>query len=296
MKKVTDTIFLVFLVIFVSNTAFSEEQLAIKGTVEWDTFEINAVISLDLASAGIRLPSGRTQGEAILNSGYLGLIRPGLLELQVDSSTTIRDLVDKGEMTYLDIEHLVLNAISVPPALSPDMRSIFAFYKLPVNVISTSLMRHKVPSPVARTLNPVSSAQYTGIIIIASDILPIHGMRSGTLAIPCIFPKIWDSDMNIIYERNMLENKDAPMVRYAPSESIFQKNPSGLSAELTEVVGDRPLRVFARGVFGMKPTDLIIDRSDAHLIISSRENRALLTEGRVAIILNDGVLRNEIGE
>jgi hypothetical protein len=293
MKKVTDTILVLMLVILVSNTAFADEQLGISGTVEWDSFKINTVISLDLAKAGIKLPSGRTQGEALLSTGYISLIRPGLMGLQVDSSTTIGDLVDSGELSFLDIENLALTAGSIAPSLSRDMRSISTSHTLPVSTISASLLRHKNPSPVARTLNPVSSAQYTGIIIIASDSLPIHGMKSSTFAVPCIFPKVWDSDMNIVFERNMLENRNTPMVRYAPLQSIFQKNPSGLADELSEVVGDRPLRIFARGVFGVKPTDLIIDKIDAHLIISSQDNRRLLAQGRVAVILDDAVLKNE---
>jgi hypothetical protein len=98
--------------------------------------------------------------------------------------------------------------------------------------------------------------------------------------------------MNLIYERSMLEIGNVNMVRYAPPQSIFQRNPSGLSAELQQVVGDRPLRIFARGVFGINPTDLIIDRSDALLIISE-ENRRLLSEGRVVIVLDESVLRYE---
>jgi len=113
------------------------------------------------------------------------------------------------------------------------------------------------------------------------------------LAVPCLFPKIWDSEMNLIYERSMLVSRNSPMVRYFSPKSIFQNNPSGLSLELREIVGERPLRIFACGVFGIKPTDLIIDRSDAMLIISSEENRELLSQGRVAIILDESRLKTE---
>jgi hypothetical protein len=142
-------------------------------------------------------------------------------------------------------------------------------------------------------LNPVSSAQYTGIIIIAAADLPVHAMKSTARVVPCIFPKIWDSKMNLIYNRNMLESHDTPMVRYFPVQDIFQNNPSGLSTELREFIGERPLRIFARGVFGINPTDLIIDRDDAMLIISSEGNRSLLSRGKVAIILDDSVLKRD---
>ena len=288
MKLRTQTL---LLAIFILTNINAFSHTGISGTIEWETLQINAEVSLDLASAGIRLPSGRTQGESLLNSEYLRLIKPGILGLQVDSSSTLADLISRGEFSLLEAERLALSARKVPPALSPDMRNITSSYTIPLFGINTALLRHNSPSPVMRTLNPVSTAQYTGIIIIASDSLPIHGMRSTTLAVPCLFPKIWDSDMNLIYERNMLGSRNILMVRYAPPQSIFQRNPSGLTPELTAVVGEHPLRIFASGVFGIKPTDLIIDRRDAMLIISSDANRRLLTEGRVVIILDESVLR-----
>jgi hypothetical protein len=286
-------LFLLILMSFVVCGAFADTRMGIEGAIEWDTLQMRAAISLDLAAAGIRLPAGRTQGEALLSSGYLNLIRPGLLGLQVDSSTTILDLINSGDFTLLEVENLAISAEAVPPSLSPDLRKITASYTMPLSRISSSLLRHNKAAPVMRTLNPVSTIQYTGIIIIAGEELPMHGMKSSALAIPCLFPKIWDSDMNLVFERNMLENKEVTMVNYAPPQAIFQRNPSGLSPELTAVVGDRPLRIFARGVFGVKPTDLIIERSDALLIISSQENRRLLSEGKVAFILDESVLKSE---
>ena len=285
------TVFL--LVFFTVSGVFADAKIGINGAVEWDTMRIKAVISLDLASAGIKIPSGRIQGESLLLSNYLSLILPSILELQVDSSSTISDLINRGEFNLSEVEAIALKAQSIPPALSPELKNMSVSYNMNISGISSAFIRHRRPSPIMRTLNPVSAARYTGIVIIASDELPIHGMKSKAMPVPCLFPKIWDSEMNLIYERNMLEAESASMVSYAPLNSIFQKNPSGLSAELIAAVGERPLRIFANGVFGSTPTDLVIDRNDAMLIISSEENRRLLTEGRVVILLNDSVLRRE---
>jgi hypothetical protein len=292
MKTVTAVILGIFIAVGVS----AEPKIGISGSVEWDTMRISAAVSLDLASAGIKIPAGRTQGEALLSTGYLRLIRPGILELQVDSSSTVGDLVQRGEFSLMEAESLALRAKSVPPALSQDMRNISASYTLPISSVSSALLNQSRPSPIMRVLNPVSTAQYTGIVIIADEALPIHGMRSSAMPVPCLFPKIWDSEMNLVYERNMLEKRDITMVHYSIKENIFRNSPSGLSPELQAVAGDRPLRIFARGVYGIKPTDLIIDRSDALLIISSPENRRLLSEGKVVIILDASVLKYEFNE
>ena len=271
---------------------FSNAGAGITGAINWETMQIEARVSLNLEEAGIRMPLGRTQGERLINDEYRRLIQPILLNLQVDSSTTIGDLVMQGHLSLWEVENFALGASSIPPALSPDLRNMTSTHVICINRISSSLLRHTRPLEVPRTLNPVSTANYTGVIIIATESLPSHGMIGRFMPAPGLFPRIWDSNMDLVFERNMLDVRAPAMVRYAPARSIFHNSPSGLSPELSALVGERPLRIFARGVFGSSPTDLIIDRADALRIISTEENRRLLTEGRIAIILDDSVLRD----
>jgi len=286
-------VIVLLLIIFTVSVAFADTKMDITGTLEWDVMQITATVSLDLVSSGIKLPAGRIQGESLLIESCLKLVQPGILDLQVDSSSTISDIINRGEFSLTETEALVLNASSPPPSLSPDMLKMTTSYTIPLSGVSSAILRHSRPRQVERTLTPVSAAQYTGIVIIASESLPVYGMRNTATAVPCLFPKIWDSEMNLIYERNMLESRNISMVHYSPLQGIFQKNPSGISPELQAVVGDKPLKIFASGVFGIKPTDLIIDKNDAMLIISSEENRRLLSQGKVAIILDESVLKQE---
>jgi len=271
----------------------AEAKLDITGLVNWETMRLNTEVTLDLASANLRLPAGRTQGESLLIAGYSTLIRPHLLELPVDSSSTLGDLVNRGDFFLTQVDVIASGANALPPAMRPDMRTMTVQHSISLLNVSTSLLQHSRPSPAVRTLSPVTAANYTGIIIIAAENLPVHGMRNSALPVPCLFPKIWDSEMNLIYDRNMLETRNSLMVRYSSLPNIFQSNPTGLSDELRQIVGDRPLRIFARGVFGINPTDLIIDRADALLIISSEANRRLLAQGRVVFILDESVLKYE---
>jgi hypothetical protein len=214
--------------------------------------------------------------------------------LQVDSSSVLGDLVGRGEWSLPAVENLALQARSVPPALSQDFSSLSASYTLGVTGIAAAYILHERPVEVPRTLNPIPAPAYTGIIVIASESQPVHGMKGAVLPRPCLFPKIWDTDMNLIFERNMLNPRAGAMVRYFHARDIFAGSPSGLSPEIAAVVGERPLRIFAHGVFGISPTDPIISREDALLIISSAENRSLLREGRLAIILDDSVLKSPL--
>ncbi|MDR3170987.1 MAG: polymerase [Treponema sp.] len=281
--------------LFLGVGVYGQTQVDITGSIEWDRMEINAAVTLNLASAGIRLPTGRSLAEEMLSDEYPRLVQPFLLSIPVDSSTTLGDLVNRGEFSLYPAQYTALSIRQVPPALSTDLAFLSARYSINLNQVSAELIRHSGPAELMRTLTPIPVPSYTGIIILVSDELPIHGRNTTALAVPCIFPKIWDTNMNLIYERNMMDPQSTnTMVRYVSPDSIFRPSPSGLDPELVKLVGSNPLRIIARGVFGIRPTDPIIDEDDALLIISTEDNRKLLREGRVALVLNGKVLKSPL--
>ncbi|MDR2103456.1 MAG: polymerase [Treponema sp.] len=291
--KVNAAVMLCFLTLRV----YGQTRIDISGSVDWDRMEINAAVNLNLASANLRIPAERVRGEEILYAEYPRLLRPSLLNLPVDSSETLGDLLEGGEISFPAFDAFLGSAHRVPPALSADLGTLFTAVTVSLHQVSGALIRHRRPWEAERLLSPMPGTSYTGIIIIADEALAVHGRHTTALPLPCLFPKIWDTGMNLIYERNMVDPETAAkraIIRYAAAESIFRPTPSGLSPELQELVGARPLRILARGVFGVRPTDPIIDREDALLILSSEENRRLLREGRVAIVLNQEVLKSPL--
>jgi hypothetical protein len=177
--------------------------------------------------------------------------------------------------------------------MSADMENMRASYTISLGGLSSEFIKNRRPAAPRRVLASLPAAAYTGIIIIAGGELPLHGTRRSASVLPCLFPKIWDSNMNLIYDRTMLGSGENVMVHYAAEDSIFRQSPSGLSPELAALAGDRPLKILARGVYGKRPTDPIIDANDALTIISSEENRALLRQGKVIIVLDAALLKTE---
>ncbi|MDR2807911.1 MAG: polymerase [Spirochaetaceae bacterium] len=273
---------------------YAQTITTISATVEWDSQKIDAIVSLNLKSAGIRLPSGRVQAERILHSDFEHLMYSLLLTLPVDSATTIGDLIMRGEFSSHQLEALVQSARSIGPVLSTDMNNLQDRYTIDMNTINTALIRHTTVSNILRIPMPVPAEAHTGIIIIANNPLPVHGRNITTHAVPTIFPKIWDTNMNLIYERNIMDSvrgQSSSQVTYIPPERIFYDTPSGMDEDLLNLVGPNPLRIMARFLFGIRPTDLIIDRDDALRIIASEANRQLLREGTVVIVLDPSVLK-----
>ena len=271
-----------------------QASFSVSSSVDWIKGELYSEVSFDLAQAGVRLPTGRFLAEEILQDAYPELLRPNLLSLRLDSNTTIANLAERGELSLALLDSICLEAEKVPPSLSPDLKRMTGRYTMLMDRISALFTRHRQAVEPPRPLIRALTADYTGIIIIADSELPVHGRRGQAFLEPCIFPKIWDTDMNLIFERNMLEPEGPTgnrMVRYIARESIFRPSPSGLEGELAALLGPNPLRIIAREVFGLNPTDPVIDREDALKILSSENNRRLLREGRVALVLNETKLR-----
>jgi hypothetical protein len=293
-KKVKAGSLCIMGLLFLAAAVYGDPGIKAGGSLEWDRGELNARITLDLASAGIRLPTGRNQAEELIAAAYPGLLQPFILSIPVDSSDTIGDLVNRGVFSLRETGDIIAASRKVAPALSADLRFLSAGYTIAVDTIGAAFVKHSRPAELFRTLVPVPSASYTGIIIIAGGPLPVHGRNTSAVLLPCLFPKIWDTDMNLIYERNHTDPRiglQSAMVRYDREENIFRPTPSGLSEELESLVGPNPLRIIARGVFGVRPTDPVIDREDALIIISSENNRRLLREGRVALIVPEASLK-----
>jgi hypothetical protein len=269
----------------------------LSGGISWDRMELRAQAALNIAQAGIRLPTGRSQAEELISEEFPILIQPSLLSIPVDSSSTMKDLIDRGEFTLHSIGNLALSAKRFPSAFSQDLSSLTTSYSVDLTVISSALIRHRHTADIPRTLESSPGGTYTGIIIFAAEELPVHGRNISARVLPCLFPKIWDSEMNLIYQRNMVEPEQARssgIVRYVSADKVFMPTPSGLDSSLEAFVGSNPLRILARGVYGVRPTDPVIDRNDILLIISSEENRRLFREGRVVIVLNETVLTSPL--
>jgi hypothetical protein len=275
-----------------------EIKSSITGLLDWEKMRIDAELSVDIAAAGIRLPSGRMQAEEALFSRYFDGVRPFILSIRLDSATVIRDLVEAGEIPPELVDTLARQADRTYPSYSFNFHTISSRYVIDLKNISSKLVRHKKDAKMLHVINPLpSAADYTGIIIIAEDTLPVHGRESSAELVPCLFPKIWDTEMNLIYDKNMTSpNRDASfaMVHYTGIDGIVQDTPSGLSEDLQKIVGDKPLRIIARGIFGINPTDPIIEREDALIILSSEKNKRLLKEGRIAFIVKAAALSEDL--
>jgi len=248
--------------------------------LRWDALSLTARISLDLRAAGIRMPSGRTEAENMIERDLTGLLQDTVFQIPVDSYRTVGDTLADGTLSINDLLGLIQSLSRRESAFSPDFRHFSAVYELPLTNIASLYVRHSRPYELAAPLDYVPARSYSGIVIYAKGELPVRGEHVQARAVPCLFPRIFDERMNTILERNLVS-----------PEAIRRWGLVGYTndleaAALEERTGDNPLRIAASAVFGTSRTDLVISREEALRILALPENRALLREGRIVVVID----------
>jgi hypothetical protein len=245
--------------------------------VDWKARVLSIDIELDLAAAGLKLPEGRLQAERMIELDVAGLAKDAVLSLQADSWRTIEDRVDDGSFDSESLVALAGFARIERSSFSRDMRRFLATYSLSLDAIASLFLSGASPSPIRVPLESMPTRAYSGIVIYAKGPLPVHGEGVTGAAAPCLFPRIYDSNMNLILDASMLlpdSLAEGGVLGYA----------SGIGVEAGERVGSDPMRVMALELFGDRRTDYVISREDALRILSSPGNRELLRQGRVVVV------------
>ncbi|HZK19940.1 MAG TPA: OmpA family protein, partial [Treponemataceae bacterium] len=260
--------------------SLSAQVLTATSSINWNTREFVSDINLDLQAAGFKMPSGRNAAENKIKQQLPALIKSPLLGIPVDNATLLGDTILLNYMSLEDLTQIVDDSSDRPGIYSGKTDSISLANTIELTTIAALMIKHQTPYQLSIPIEKVSSREFTGIIIDMREKLPVHGEFVSDYAVPCFFPKIYDEQMNLIYERNMTDPviaKKSGIVQY--TDSLNEKN-------YENRIGQRPLRITARKVFGVNRTDPIITRNDALKILSKHENLQLLKDGRIVFLLH----------
>jgi hypothetical protein len=280
----------VLLILFtiITQPVFSEVRFNDSASINWNTMIMTIDTALDLESADISLPTGRVRGDEILTMHYRDISYPYLLKVQFDSTSTLNEHIGKGSFDYLKAMQYAKGAIKTPSFISGNYDRLQSAYRISLAALSDTIVSHKVSYLLPAPLIPLPTGNWTGIVIIANTELPVLGRKTSSSIVPCLLPKVWDTDGRLIYSKEQSNPRlnGSPIVRYFPTDAIFQSNPSGLSDEISAIVGTQPLKIMAQGLFGEKPTDVIINYQDAESILSGSESIKLLQEAKIVFIID----------
>lgn len=249
-----------------------------SSAMDWNTQLIQSVISLDAEKKGIQLPTGRNAALQMLEMETPALLKDTFFSIIVDSSERLGNSVERGQIQLADLNRIIDEGKKTPPYFSLDLSRISLSHTTSLVRIGSLFLAHRTPYTPKTPLETVPSRPFSGILVDARGNLPVHGEYSDQPLVPCLFPRIWNTDMDLLYEKNMVSATVAlqkGIVRYtsSPDETLYRDR-----------IGTDPLRITAREVFGINHTDPVISRNDYLKIMGVPQNRKLLEEGKIVII------------
>jgi len=219
----------------------SASPYATRSRVDWKGRVLSLEVELDLGAAGLRLPGARLAAERMVERDVAGLAR------------------------------------AESASFSKDLRFFLATYTLRLDAVASLFLSGASPSPIRAPLEARPTRAYSGIVIYAKGSLPVHGESVEGVAAPCLFPRVYDSEMNLVLDRSLV-------LPEALAEGGALGYAESIGVEAGERVGSDPMRVMAVELFGDARTDFVIPREDALRILATPGNRELLRQGRVVVV------------
>ena len=281
--------FLLFcIILFISTNIFSQQATS-QSTVDWTKPAFFSTAELNISESNIILPSGRGAASTILETKIPLLVKDPLLSLPVDSSKKLGDTVLQDTLSLEEITQIIQDGKKTAPVYSNENDSIIINHTIKLNDISSKLVKHSIPYKPESPIEKTASRVYTGIIIDARGILPVQGEFVTSTGNPCLFPKVWNENMELIYEKNIENSKTAK------EQGIVSYHWSSDENLYRDRIGNDPLRITAKKIFGINRTDPVISNKDALKILSLDENRELLKKGKVIILLDKEQLVYSVG-
>ena len=250
----------------------------------WETAQVDSKITIDLNKSGLYLPTDRNAAIRLIQQNRSSLLKNAYLSILVDSSHRIGNYLAEEKISFTDINTVINNGKSTAPILSQELQTAIIYHQNPLQELANLFVKHNAPYTPSFFPFGTASKVYTGILIDARGQLPVHGEYSSEQLNPCLFPKIWNKNMNLIYEKNIVDPDQAK------KHSIVLYTGTLDESEYRDRIGTEPLRIIARGVFGDNRTDPIISNEDAERILAKKENIELLRQGKIVIVCDKNTL------
>ncbi|WP_319561525.1 hypothetical protein [Marispirochaeta sp.] len=222
----------------------------------------------------------RLQQETFRDLGELFL--DAAKELRISSSLSLDQWISRNPRRISDLLDAVKTMRPLSSRFSREFGELIFTFHMPLFPdLASVFIDHSRGYTPAPSLFHAPSGNYTGILIYVQDTYPVFGEDRESRISPVLFPRIWDEEMKIVFEPEMMNSED--LLAHGPV-SYFRSLTSG---ELIKRVGPNPIRIAARGLFGIVPSDPIIPRSDALSFLNSPQAWEILQLGKIALVIGD---------
>ncbi len=251
---------------------------SIDYSINWKNHQLEIAITSTFSDMTKPLPSIKFLTEKNIQKGLNYILLNGIERLTIDSKTLGEDFIKMHPSVINSIFDIAPSMVKEYSRFTPDFKSLVTKYTLDIYPeIATLFIPHSRLSTITPTLNFSPSADFSGIVIYVDNMLPMYGKQSKGSFSPSLFPRIFNEELNLVIGSLMLDPKiimETGIVGYQELSDTI---------DLTRI-GQNPLKIKARKIFGINNTDLIISTRDADKILSRQNNIDLIQHGKILII------------
>ncbi|MEM5948801.1 hypothetical protein WKV44_09645 [Spirochaetia bacterium 38H-sp] len=274
---------------FISSITLSsqqEKQAELKYTLDWKSGKLS--ISLTQSTREKELsPISPYITQREIESLLPYYIKLAMEKIQVNSRENISDILLKQPQLNLQLLEIDKEIKNKNISYSDDLDSLTISVDIELfPSIAELLINHSMTEEIPHRLGWVAADSFTGLVIDAKGELPIYGTENKGKLIPAIFPRIFNSRGELILSVEMLDPKTAKKTGIAAYTDSYDEKP------FLNRIGQKPLRIKAKAIFGKNPTDIVLPEEAIKLLLAKDENRKILQEGKILIIC-DNVIQEE---
>ncbi len=257
-----------------------DAETGVDYSFNWVDQQLEIVIKKNIPDMDRALPGIKFRIEKNIEKDLSFILLKGIELLTIDSRTTGKEFIEKYPSVINSIFELTDHIKRTNSLLTRDLKTLIINYTLELNPYLVELfIPHSRPSITTPALGFIPSTDFTGIIIYVDKILPLFGKEGKGNFTPSLFPRVFDKNLNLVI--GPLMEDPAAIKSFG---AVGYQQPTA-SPDISRV-GQNPLRMKAREIFGINNTDIIISDRDAEMILSRQNNIDLITQGRILIIYN----------
>jgi hypothetical protein len=277
---------LIVLLVGIAALLPAEVDQQITTTIDWESGALFMTVRRPLPDSGPNLPAGISEVRSAIERDSTAIVIEQLRLLRYDSLRTVDELLIEEPYLVESLLEAASGARMMNAHATTDLRNVEVVFQLDLyGALLGALIRHDRPIPIPSRLGWTPTTDYTGIVIYAADELPVHGTGMKASLEPSLLPGIYSltergDGVTRLMEAGHVDPEYA--VQWGP---VFYTD-DVVGAELNQRIGARPLRIIAYGAFGRYPTDVVISYDDAQQILANENNRSLITQGRIAIVVS----------
>lgn len=274
--------FLVFLVLIVLQVLMygesHEDEFIVEYSINWKDQQLEFLVTSTLLNTQRPLPAVKFNTEKNIEKRLNYILLDGIELLTIDSRTTGEEFIKMYPSAINSIFDMVPSLIKIHSLFTPDLKSIITTYTLNIYPdVAALFIPHSRTTTVTPKLNFIPSADFSGIVIYVDNPLPMYGKQNNGSFSPSLFPRIFDEELNLVIGPLMVDPETIRKAGTVGYQTLAD------SLDLARI-GQNPLRLKARGIFGTNNTDLIISTREADKILSRQNNLDLITQGKILII------------